>query len=111
MAVGLCVLLTDAFFLNVKIIPFTGVKAPVRTNLAIVLLKYVAAFVPLVLIVVNLEPWIEASVWHLATSALAISSIHLAMQMVHRKIVADHLSVPDLDEDQQQVFQTLGLRY
>ena len=32
-ATGLCLLLTDAFFLNVKILPFTGVKALVRTNL------------------------------------------------------------------------------
>ena len=82
-----------------------------RTNLAIVLLKYVAAFVPVVVIVVKLEPWIEASAGHLATSVLAIAGAHLALHMVHRKIVADHLKVPDLDEDQQQVFQTLGLRY
>ncbi|MHB2006946.1 MAG: hypothetical protein ACYCOX_02740 [Acidobacteriaceae bacterium] len=110
-ATGLCLLLTDAFFLNVKILPFTGVKALVRTNLAIVLLKYVAAFVPVVVIVVKLGPWIESSVGHLATSAPAIAGVHFTLQVVHRKIVADHLKVPDLDEDQQQVFQTLGLRY
>lgn len=110
-ATGLCLLLTDAFFLNVKILPFTGVKALVRTNLAIVLLKYVAAFVPVVVIVVKLEPWVESNIGHLATSVLAIAGAHLALRVVHRKIVTDHLKVPDLDEDQQQVFQTLGLRY
>lgn len=110
-AAGLCLLLTDTFFLNVKILPFTGVKAPERTNLAIVLLKYVAAFVPLVLIVARLEPWMEASVGNMATAASIIAATHFGMQAVHRRLLRDHLNVPDVDEDQQQVFQTLGLRY
>jgi negative regulator of sigma E activity len=95
----------------VKILPFTGVKAPERTNLAIVLLKYVAAFVPLVLIVARLEPWMEASVGNMATAASIIAATHFGMQAVHRRLLRDHLNVPDVDEDQQQVFQTLGLRY
>jgi hypothetical protein len=110
-AVGSCVLLTDAFFLNVKIIPFTGERTAEKTNLAIVLLKYVAAFVPWVLVVGNLEPWIEASASHMVTAILAIGATHVAMQAMHRNVVSDHLSVPELDEDQHGLFQTLGLRY
>jgi hypothetical protein len=109
--VGSCVLLTDAFFLNVKIIPFTGERAAEKTNLAIVLLKYVAAFVPWVLVVGNLEPWIQASASHMVTAILAIGATHVAMQAMHRNVVSDHLSVPELDEDQHGLFQTLGLRY
>ena len=110
-ATGSCLLLTDAFFLNVKIIPFTGERAGEKTNLAIVLLKYVAAFVPWVFLVRNVEPCIEASTGHMALAIMAIGATHFAMQAIHRKVLNDHLSVPDLDEDQQGLFQTLGLRY
>ena len=110
-AIGSCVLLTDAFFLNVKIIPFTGERVAEKTNLAIVLLKYVAAFVPWLLVVKNVEPWIEASASHMATAVVVIIAAHIAMQAIHRKVLSDHLSVPDLDEDQHGLFQTLGLRY
>jgi hypothetical protein len=110
-AIGSCVLLTDAFFLNVKIIPFTGERVAEKTNLAIILLKYVAAFVPWVLVVKNVEPWIEASASHMATAVVVIIATHIAMQAIHRKVLSNHLSVPDLDEDQHGLFQTLGLRY
>ncbi len=109
--IGSCVLLTDAFFLNVKIIPFTGERAGEKTNLAIVLLKYVAAFVPWILLVSNAEPWIEASPTHMALAIVAIGAAHFAMLAIHRKLLSDHLRVPDLDEDQHGLFQTLGLRY
>jgi hypothetical protein len=109
--VGSCVLLTDAFFLNVKIIPFTGERTAEKTNLAIVLLKYVAAFVPWVFLVSNVEPWVEASASHMALAIVVIGATHVAMQAIHRKLLGDHLSVPDLDEDQKGLFQTLGLRY
>jgi hypothetical protein len=110
-ACGACLLLTDAFFLNVKIIPFTGERAGEKTNLAIVLLKYVAAFVPWILLVSNAEPWIEASPTHMALAIVAIGAAHFAMLAIHRKLLSDHLRVPDLDEDQHGLFQTLGLRY
>ncbi|HTU49072.1 MAG TPA: hypothetical protein VMF56_00675 [Acidobacteriaceae bacterium] len=111
MAIGSCVLLTDAFFLSVKIIPFTGERVAEKTNLAIVLLKYVAAFVPWVVAVENTEPWIEASAGHMVTAIVVIGAAHMAMQAIHQKLLSDHLSVPDLDEDQHGLFQTLGLRY
>jgi hypothetical protein len=110
-AIGSCVLLTNAFFLNVKIIPFTGEMVAEKRNLAIVLLKYVAAFVPWVLAVQNVEPWIEASASHMVMAILIVGVTHVAMQAIHRKLLSDHLSVPDLDEDQHRLFQTLGLRY
>lgn len=110
-AIGSCVLLTDVFFLNVKIIPFTGERVAEKTNLAIVLLKYVAAFVPWVVAVQNVEPWIAANASHMVTALVAIGAAHMAMQAIHRKLLSEHLSVPDLDEDQHGLFQTLGLRY
>ena len=69
------------------------------------LLKYVAAFVPWILLVSNAEPWIEASPTHMALAIVAIGAAHFAMLAIHRKLLSDHLRVPDLDEDQHGLFQ------
>ena len=46
---SLCLLLTDAFFLNVKTVPFTGTRSAASMNLAYVLIQYFGLFPPLVL--------------------------------------------------------------
>ena len=57
----MCLLLTDVFFLNVKIVAFTGEPAREQPNLAASLLKYIA-FVPgVALFPLIAEPWIEKS--------------------------------------------------
>lgn len=110
-AIGLCLLLTDIFFLNVKTIPFTGKPASAETNLAIVLLKYISFFVPLVLLTATSEDWIEANTEHLAVAVLAVAAMHLGLRRIHRKIVKFHAGLPDLDEDEEEFPQRLGLRY
>ncbi len=47
-AAGLCLLLTDAFFLNVKTVAFTGEPSREDPNLALTVLKYFTFF-PIVL--------------------------------------------------------------
>ncbi|HEX4022296.1 MAG TPA: hypothetical protein VHX63_14220 [Acidobacteriaceae bacterium] len=110
-AIGLCLLLTDAFFLRVKIIPFTGVQAAVRTNLAIVVMKYFAFFPPVVLIVLSWEPWIASSAGHMVIAVLCITATHFGFQRLHQKIVSEHLSLVDLEEGEDEFPQRLGLRY
>ena len=67
---GMCLLLTDFLFLNVKIVAFTGEPAREQPGLAASLLKYFA-FVPCVAVLPMIaEPWIEMSVLHFA---LAVS--------------------------------------
>jgi hypothetical protein len=110
-AVGLCLLLTDALFLKVRTIPFTGeTKAP-GTNLAFILLQYFGLFPPLVLLSVGLEPWLEASVWHVAGIVVVISAVHLALLRIHNKDAEYHANLIDLDEDEEEFPQRLGLRY
>ena len=110
-AVGLCLLLTDALFLKVRTIPFTGeTKAP-ATNLAFILLQYFGLFPPLVLLSVGLEPWLEASVWHVAGIVAVIGAAHLAMLRIHNKDAEYHVNLIDLDEDEEEFPQRLGLRY
>jgi hypothetical protein len=110
-AMGLCLLLTDVLFLKVKTIPFTGeTKAP-ATNLAFILLQYFGLFPPLVLLSVGLEPWLEDSVWHLLAIVVVIAVAHLAMLRTHDKDVEYYVNLIDLDEDEEEFPQRLGLRY
>jgi hypothetical protein len=111
LAIGLCLLLTDALFLKVRTIPFTGeTKAP-ATNLAFILLQYFGLFPPLVLLAVGLEPWLEASAWHVLGMVAVIAAAHLAMLRIHNKDAEYHVNLIDLDEDEEEFPQRLGLRY
>lgn len=110
-ATGLCLLLTDIFFLNVKTIPFTGLRAASPTRLAWVITLYIGCFPLLILLTLYLETWMEASLGHLAIAAVTATAAHLGLRMIHRKIVAEYTSQIDLDEDQEEFPQTLGLRY
>jgi uncharacterized membrane protein YwzB len=110
LALGLCLLLTDALFLRVRTIPFTGETRAPATNLAFILLQYFGLFPPLVLFSVALEPWLEASVWHVASMVVVIGAVHLALLRIHNKDAEYHANLIDLDED-EEFPQRLGLRY
>jgi len=110
-AVGLCLLLTDALFLKVRTIPFTGEARAPATNLAFELLQYFGFFPPLVLLWVGLEPWLEASVWHVVGMVAVIGAVHLALLRIHSKDAEYHANLIDLDEDEEEFPQRLGLRY
>ncbi len=110
-AAALCLLLTDAFFLKVKIIPFTGVTVPSRTNLVFGIVLYFGLFPPLVWLTLSCERWIEARALHIAIAIFAVALAHVAMSIAHRRIVREHSSLLDLDEDEEVFPQRLGLRY
>jgi hypothetical protein len=111
LAVALCLLLTDALFLKVRTIPFTGATSAPTTNLAFILLQYFGLFPLLVLLAVALEPWLEASVWHVAGMVIVIGAVHLALLRIHSKDAEYHTNLIDLDEDEEEFPQRLGLRY
>jgi hypothetical protein len=108
-AVGLCLLLTDVFFLRVQVIPFTEARVLLNTDLAFVLLRYIVVFPVVVLTMVDYEPWIEAAAGHLIATALFIMAAHVAIQFVHERIAAKQDSCKGF-EDEGELFQTLGLR-
>jgi hypothetical protein len=110
-AIGLCLLLTDALFLKVTSIAFTGETRAPGTNLAFILLQYFGLFPPLVLLTVALEPWLEASMWHMAGAVGCIVAAHLAMRRVHMKNAEYYANLIDLDDDAEEFPQRLGLRY
>jgi hypothetical protein len=110
-AVALCLLLSDAFFLNVRTLPFTGRRTASVTNLAFVLIRYVAFVPPVVVLTVAAEPWIEASIRHFAIACVAVVAGHLWMEIAHRRFIAEHLQLVDADEDEEPFPLRLGLRY
>jgi hypothetical protein len=110
-AIGLCLLLTDALFLKVTSIPFTGEARVPTNNLAITLLQYFGFFPALVLLVAGLGPWLEASLWHVGFTIAFIVWAHLAMRRVHRKNAEYYANLIDLDDDEEEFPQRLGLRY
>ncbi len=109
-AMGMCLLLTDLLFLNVKIVPFTGEPAIEQTNFAVTVLKYFA-FVPVVAWApVVSEPWIETSARNMVVAAVAIAAGHLLLRTRHRLILREHCNLPGLEDDDEEFPLKLGLR-
>jgi len=110
-AAALCVLLTDALFLNVKTVAFTGEPAREQSNLALTVLKYFTFLPVIVWLPVFFEPWIEASVRHFALAVAATVAAHFALRRVHRLIIREHCNMPGLEDDEDDFPMKLGLRY
>ncbi|HEX4039555.1 MAG TPA: hypothetical protein VHX37_15965 [Acidobacteriaceae bacterium] len=110
-AVALAVLLTDAFFLNVRTIPFTGARAQDETNFALLLIPFLGLFPALVLFTVAVEPWIEAGAAHLAVAASLAAAAHIVLARARRARIAEFVQRLDFEEDGDSFPITLGLRY
>jgi hypothetical protein len=110
-AAGMCLLLTDAFFLNVKTVAFTGEPSREEPNLALTVLKYFTFFPIVVWLPVATEPWIEASAQHFVLTAAAIAAAHWALRGIHRRIIQDYCNLPGLEDDEEDFPMKLGLRY
>jgi hypothetical protein len=111
MGAGMCVLLTDLLFLNVRIVPFTGEPAREQPNLAASLMKYVAFAPGAALLPLIAEPWIEMSAKHFIVGAVAIAAGHLALRSRHRATVREHCNMPALEDGEEDFPMKLGLRY
>ncbi len=108
---GICVILTDAFFANVMMVPFTGEAAGEKPNLAFTLLKFFTFF-PLVTAVSLLaEQWIEEGWQHFGAAAIAIVVVHLWFRHRHREVVRIHSAQAELEEGEDDFPMRLGLRY
>ncbi len=110
-AAGMCLLLADVLFLNVRIVAFTGEPAREQPGLAASLLKYFA-FVPgAAALPVIAEPWIEMSMKHFVLAVAAIAAAHLALRGRHRRVIREHCNMPALEEGEEDFPMKLGLRY
>jgi hypothetical protein len=108
---GMCLLLTDIFFLHVTIVPFTGEPPREESSLAISMLKYMA-FVPLVAsLPVSVEPWMELSVLHCVVAVLVIAAAHMALRRRYRGVIWEHCNMAELEDGEDEFPMKLGLRY
>jgi hypothetical protein len=60
---------------------------------------------------VSSEPWIEASIQHFVLAAAAIAGAHLALRVIHSRIIREHCDMPGLEDDEEDFPMKLGLRY
>jgi hypothetical protein len=109
-AFGLCILLTDAFFFDVKTIPFTCKSSSSTTNFALLLIPYLGFFPAIVLTTVALEPWIESQNSHLILTALTVLGVHLGMHSVNKIKIEEHIARAYLDGNEEDFPLRLGLR-
>ena len=110
-ATGMSLLLTDIFFLNVKIVAFTSEPAREQSNFAITVLKYIAFLPAVAWLPLITERWIEISTQHFVLAAVAIATAHFALRSQHRAIIREHCNLPGLEDDEEEFPMKLGLRY
>ncbi len=110
-AAGMCVLLTDAFFLNVTIVPFTGDPAREQPNLAFTMLRYFTFFPVVTALSIASEYWIENSAAHFGIAAISIVVAHLWFRKRHQDVVRLDCSQIELEEGEEEFPIRLGLRY
>jgi hypothetical protein len=111
LAAGLCVILTDAFFLNLTTVALTGEPQREAPNLAFTVFKYFFFFPPVVTFAAVAPIWIGQSTFRFATLAAIFAAAHLAFQAAHRGIVKEYCQYGASDEAENQLPLDLGLRH
>lgn len=111
LAAGLCVVLTDAFFLNVTTVAFTGEPQQEPPNLALTVLKYFIFFPPVVTFAALAPIWIGHSALRLAILAAGFAVAHLALQAAHRRTVKEYCQYGNSQDGEGELPLDLGLRH
>jgi hypothetical protein len=108
-AFGMCVLLTDIFFLHVTTVAFTGEPQREPSNLAFSMLKYFTFFPLVAAAPLAAEPWLEQSFNRVAMGAAVIAIAHLALKVRHRTLISEYCNPPALEADEEEFPMRLGL--
>ncbi|HEX8712857.1 MAG TPA: hypothetical protein VF730_13350 [Terracidiphilus sp.] len=109
-AAGLCLILTDAFFLNLNTVAFAGEPSGEPPNLALTVMKYFIFFPPVITFSAVIQIWVERSLWHVGIAALVFAATHMALRMWNRRIVREHCRYGDSEEGESAFSLDLGLR-
>jgi hypothetical protein len=110
-ALSLCVLLIDLFFLKITAVPFTSEQSGEDPNLALTVLKYFTFFPIVAALPIRLEPWVEKRSMHAAILLLVVIALHLMLDRRHRAVLREHCNQLPLEEDEEDFPMKLGLRY
>ena len=106
---GMCLLLTDSFFLNVTTVAFTGEPPREPSILAITVLKYFAAFPLIVWLPVASEPWIEMDIRHFVAAGAVVAVAHWMLRALHRRIIKEHSNSHGFEDGEDGLPMKLGL--
>jgi len=108
---GVCLVLTDAAFANVLMIPFTGEVSSSKPNLAFTLLKFFTFFPAVTTAALLSEQWIEIGWVHFGVAALALIVVHLWFRYRYREQVRIYSEQAELEEGEDDFPMRLGLKY
>jgi hypothetical protein len=108
---GMCVVLTDALFANVMMMPFTGEPSREKPNLAFTLLLYFTFFPAVTGLSMVSDRWIEEGWQNFGVAAIAIVVIHLWFRYKHREVVRIHSAQAELEDGEEDFPMRLGLKY
>ncbi len=108
---GISVILTDVFFANVTMVPFTGEAAGGKPNLAFTVLRFFTFFPAVTTLALVSEQWIETNWVHFGLVALAVIVAHFWLRYRHRELVRIHSSQVELEDGEDEFPMRLGLRY
>ncbi len=109
--IGLCLVLTDAFFLNITCVPFSGERPIRQDNLALTLLRYYTFFPIVTTLSFFLERRMEHGGAELGVAVIAIAIAHFWLRKCHRDALRLHCNQLALEEDEDDFPLRLGLRY
>jgi hypothetical protein len=110
-AAGICLLLTDILFFNVKTLPLAGELSRQQSNIAFSVLKY-AVFLPVVAwLPIASEEWMEMNFLHFVFAATVLAAAHLLIRIANRAMIREHCAMRALEDDEEDFPMKLGLRY
>ena len=109
--IGLCLILTDAFFLNITWIPFTDERLIHQDNLAFTVLRYYTFFPIVTALSFLLERCMEHGGAQLAVPVIVIVIAHFWFRKDRRDALRLSCSQIALEDDEDDFPLRLGLRY
>ena len=109
-AAGLCLLLTDLFFLHVTTVAFTGEASSESPNLAMAIAKYFTFFPIVVWLSLACGPWIEGYGWSYPAIAVGLLIAHRLIELHHREFVRHDCLLYDLVDRENLFLLRLDLR-
>jgi hypothetical protein len=110
-AFGLCLLLTDAFFLNVTSVAFTGESGSQESNLAFTVLRYFTFFPLVTSVSVIAHHTVEQGARAFGFVTVTVVVLHLWLRKRHRDQVGLYCGQQELEEGEEDFPMKLGLRY
>lgn len=109
-AAGLCLLLTDLFFLHVTTVAFTGEETGESPNLAMTVAKYFTFFPIVVWLSLVSGPWLESRGWRYIAIPVGIAVAHRLVELRHHEVVRQHCLIFERGDRENSFLLRLALR-